>query len=408
MKYSPGSFSKNFAWHRTGLRKLHNVIRTGFNDSLALVDRKQFRRDTGLGASLSLIPVNFFLHNQAGRLSIDELVFQAIERPYTVRFDWLALFALHLNRAGSGPSVVERPAMWANEFVRERLWSDGAWRPRALRDADLDAFIMDRMDAEANVRRKCRTNYRHIFELCGLWPSPIPIINSQAEQWVASALFLAWDRHLLDGGADDKGSLISLVDSDELYKLLGMTREHAFRQAEVLAQLYVSVGCHDRLRQGKKVPVPVLDATTFEVPEEEGLEWLEEEDSNTAVERRRTEREEQERDRKKAGALRRRYGNICQFCGVKLQVAENRFYSEAAHIKALGKPHNGPDKVSNMLVLCPNHHIQFDRGMLRIYKVDATYRIESKVAGDSLHNKVIDLTHTIDDVCVKYHYDWFE
>ena len=31
-----------------------------------------------------------------------------------------------------------------------------------------------------------------------------------------------------------------------------------------------------------------------------------------------------------------------------------------AHIKGLGKPHNGPDVLGNMLCLCPNHHDQFD------------------------------------------------
>jgi putative restriction endonuclease len=35
-------------------------------------------------------------------------------------------------------------------------------------------------------------------------------------------------------------------------------------------------------------------------------------------------------------------------------------------LKPLGSPHYGPDKVANILVLCPNHHIMFDRGALRI------------------------------------------
>ena len=100
MKYAPGSFSKNFAWHATGLRKLHTVIRAGFHDALAPVARQQFRNDSGVDAALSLIPVNFFLHNRTGQISVDELVFQAIERPHSIRFDRLALFALHLNRAG--------------------------------------------------------------------------------------------------------------------------------------------------------------------------------------------------------------------------------------------------------------------------------------------------------------------
>ncbi len=407
MKYAPGSFSKNFAWHATGLRKLHTVIRAGFNDALAPVARQQFRNGSGVGAALSLIPANFFLHNRAGQMSVDELVFQAIERPHSIRFDRLALFALHLNRAGKGKPVVSRPAMWANEFVRERLWQDGAWRYSALPDASLDPFIEDRMDALLNVRVKCRNNYRHLFELCEFWPTSLPIINSQAEQWIASALFLAWDRHILDGGAGDRPALIALVDSEEAYKLLGVTRGYALAQAGDLADLYISVGKLGRFGEAKKVPVPAPPKPAPEIPEEQGLEWLEQEESDKIVERRAVERHEQKRNRRKAAALKQHYDNACQFCGIRLQVAEDRFYSEAAHMKGLGEPHNGPDKATNMIVLCPNHHLQFDRGVLRLHKVGTQYRIKSKTAGDPLRGKAITLTHALDDACVKHHHDWF-
>jgi hypothetical protein len=409
-KHAPGSFTKNFAWHGTGLRKLHAVIRAGFHDTLAPVSRDRFRKDSGLDASLSLIPINFFLHNRADRMSVDELVFQAIERPHSIRFDRLALFALHLNRVGSGRRVVSRPAMWANEFVRERLWQAGVWRSSALPDASLDPFIEDRMDAQLDARVKCRNNYRHLYELCQFWPTRLPVINSQAEQWIASALFLAWDRHILDGGAADKPTLIAMIDSDELYKLLGVTRAYALAQAGDLADLYNSVGRLDRFREAKKVPAPAtppLPKPAPEIPEEEGLEWLEQEESDEAVERRAVERQEQKRNRKKAAALKQHYKNICQFCGARLQVAEDRYYSEAAHIKSLGAPHNGPDKASNMLVLCPNHHLQFDRGVLRLRKEGGDYVIRSKTLGDPLNGRKITIFHSLDDSCVRYHYDWF-
>lgn len=41
-------------------------------------------------------------------------------------------------------------------------------------------------------------------------------------------------------------------------------------------------------------------------------------------------------------------------------------YAEAAHIRPLGRPHNGPDICSNILCLCPNHHVLFDAGAFRI------------------------------------------
>lgn len=404
MKYTPGSFSKNFAWHGTGLRKLHTVIRAGFHNSLTPVERQRFREDSDLDTSLSLIPVNFFLHNRNSRISVDELVFQAVERPHSTRFDRLGLFALHLNRVGKGHRVVERPAMWANEFVRECLWSGGVWQSSALPDASLDSFIEDRMAAQGDVRVKCRNNYRHLFELCQLWPSSLPIINSGAEQWIGSAFFLAWDRYILDGGGSEKAALLALIASEELYKLLGVTEQYAMTQANRLADLYVHVGRLDRFLGTKKVLVPPAP----EVPEEAGLEWIEQQESDEVIGRRAVERQEQQRDRQKAAALKQHYNNTCMFCGTRLQVAEDRFYSEAAHIRGVGAPHNGPDKASNMLVLCPNHHLQFDRGVLRLQKGGAHYQIKSQTAADPLHGKTITLTHPIDDECVKYHHDWFE
>ena len=59
------------------------------------------------------------------------------------------------------------------------------------------------------------------------------------------------------------------------------------------------------------------------------------------------------------------YRYHCQVCGIQLQ-APAGFYAEAAHIKPLGAPHHGPDIVSNVLCLCPNHHVLFDLGSFAI------------------------------------------
>lgn len=55
----------------------------------------------------------------------------------------------------------------------------------------------------------------------------------------------------------------------------------------------------------------------------------------------------------------------CQVCGVRLECAGGP-YAEAAHIRPLGAPHNGPDELENLLCLCPNHHVLLDRGALVI------------------------------------------
>ncbi|MGY8869207.1 MAG: YDG/SRA domain-containing protein [Pseudomonadales bacterium] len=51
----------------------------------------------------------------------------------------------------------------------------------------------------------------------------------------------------------------------------------------------------------------------------------------------------------------------CQVCGLAIKTSAG-LYAEAAHIKPLGEPHNGPDIESNLLCLCPNHHVMFDNG----------------------------------------------
>ena len=53
------------------------------------------------------------------------------------------------------------------------------------------------------------------------------------------------------------------------------------------------------------------------------------------------------------------YDYKCQICNVYLKTPYGGI-AIGAHIKGLGKPHNGPDVIENMMCLCPNHHEQFD------------------------------------------------
>lgn len=63
--------------------------------------------------------------------------------------------------------------------------------------------------------------------------------------------------------------------------------------------------------------------------------------------------------------VKRLHRYTCQICGAQL-VTPAGPYAEAAHIRPLGKPHNGPDVASNVLCLCPNHHLLFDAGAIYI------------------------------------------
>jgi putative restriction endonuclease len=59
--------------------------------------------------------------------------------------------------------------------------------------------------------------------------------------------------------------------------------------------------------------------------------------------------------------VKERHDFRCQVCGIRLE-CEGGWYAEAAHIRPLGKPHDGPDLLDNLICLCPNHHVQFDYG----------------------------------------------
>ena len=72
-----------------------------------------------------------------------------------------------------------------------------------------------------------------------------------------------------------------------------------------------------------------------------------------------------QRDRAISNKVKTIHDYCCQVCGESLKV-EGGYYAEAAHIRPLGRPHDGPDVLSNLLCLCPNHHVSFDNGGLFI------------------------------------------
>lgn len=58
----------------------------------------------------------------------------------------------------------------------------------------------------------------------------------------------------------------------------------------------------------------------------------------------------------------------CQMCGKSIKMANGNLYVEGAHIKPKSK--NGFEKPNNILILCPNHHKEFDFGVRRIHQHD--------------------------------------
>lgn len=63
----------------------------------------------------------------------------------------------------------------------------------------------------------------------------------------------------------------------------------------------------------------------------------------------------------KTKKLKKLYQNKCQICGYRIKKPDGDYYSEVHHLWPLGaKPVPGDDDYTNMLVVCPTHHKEFD------------------------------------------------
>ncbi|MCT9092959.1 HNH endonuclease [Streptomyces sp. ASQP_92] len=119
------------------------------------------------------------------------------------------------------------------------------------------------------------------------------------------------------------------------------------------------------------------------------------------VQRRTAVVQSQDRDTRVTRRVKKWYDNICQMCSTRIELpAPPYLYSEAAHIQALGAPHDGPDRIENVLCLCPNCHIQFDRGAR--YLTDDLHVVDA-LTGHSLGPLKIHPDHLIKLTYVQQH-----
>ena len=69
------------------------------------------------------------------------------------------------------------------------------------------------------------------------------------------------------------------------------------------------------------------------------------------------------RDGKVPSLVKELYDYACQVCGIRIETVAGP-YAEGAHLVPLGK--DGDDHTSNLLCLCPNHHVMLDHGAMAI------------------------------------------
>jgi predicted restriction endonuclease len=91
----------------------------------------------------------------------------------------------------------------------------------------------------------------------------------------------------------------------------------------------------------------------------------------------------------------------CQVCGDRRE-RDDSGYAEAHHIHPLGAEPPGPDQKQNILILCPNHHADFDFGMLSVdpETLEIEHHYDEAVNGNTLTTQS---GHEIDPEHLQYH-----
>jgi hypothetical protein len=88
------------------------------------------------------------------------------------------------------------------------------------------------------------------------------------------------------------------------------------------------------------------------------------------------------------------YDFKCQVCS-KVIVTPRGLYAEGAHIQPLGSPHNGRDDPSNVLCLCPEHHVMLDYGAFSVAEDYSLLGIRGRL--------VVNPRHPISRKRLRYH-----
>jgi predicted HNH restriction endonuclease len=107
------------------------------------------------------------------------------------------------------------------------------------------------------------------------------------------------------------------------------------------------------------------------------------------------------RDGSLVADLKTLYDCTCQLCGAQRKQGPDTRYSECHHLRPLGDPHRGPDTKPNLLVLCPDHHVDFDYGMVRVdpRSLDITHAYDERV------HATLEARHEVGGAFLSYHND---
>lgn len=413
-EYNPGSFSKNFSWgpRQQGLKKLHEAINLGFNGKLKAIKRDEFRKNVEdkIDGSV-LIPLNFFLFNKkingSDHVLVDELISQALNFPHSLEFDRLAAFCLTLSKTGSwkGSRSYQRyPAVWAKKLISTEIYDGETWNSQKLNSDFIEQFLKKNLVYKADSPRKFATNLNYIFVQANYDRMKTGIL----EDWWTSALFLTFDRYLLDLNKPELKNTAQALEilKDELfYSLTAVPMKTGQIAAKDAIKDYLDEGqlgrfsskYSSRLSINKSTNKPTSKKSTTAPPK--------------PITRVYVSSQRQVRDRKLVSYLKNLYQDHCIICDNQLCVSpDGKTYSEAGHVKPVGKPFSGPDHESNVFIFCPNHHKVFDRGGVRINTKKSSPVISMLIGEKALNGKTISIhkDHNFDLEFAEWHFNYFQ
>lgn len=107
------------------------------------------------------------------------------------------------------------------------------------------------------------------------------------------------------------------------------------------------------------------------------------------VERRTTTQDRIVRDRSLVRYLKELYDDSCQICGNRRLQDHDIGFSHVHHLMPLGEPHNGDDRLENLIVVCPNHHEDFENGMIEVDPgtLEIQHFYETELCGETIDTR---------------------
>jgi 5-methylcytosine-specific restriction endonuclease McrA len=100
--------------------------------------------------------------------------------------------------------------------------------------------------------------------------------------------------------------------------------------------------------------------------------------------------------------LKERYDYQCQVCGERRHRGQTDAYAEGHHLHPLGDDPPGLDQEDNIIVLCPNHHADFDYGVIEVDPdtLEIAHAHESQLNGRRL---LVEDGHDLGTAYLRYH-----